>query len=279
MAFKTILTVTLGDAVDTDALDAAVALTRREEGHLDILCLGVDRVQVGYYFDTASPALLEQGISQAREVAHAAKAKIEERLEGEDIAWSVRAAVVQIGAIAEVVGRTARYCDLVVLPKPYGKEDGETEAAAVLEASLFEGRAPVLVVPGALAGEIGRKVVVGWNESTESLAAVRAALPVLQAADSVDVAIIDPEAHAADRSDPGADLCRMLSRHGVAVEASVLAKTMPRVCDVLMRHATDEEADLIVMGAYGHSRFREAILGGATRDMLADATVPVLMAH
>ena len=71
----------------------------------------------------------------------------------------------------------------------------------------------------------------------------------------------------------------MLVRHGVKAEITVLAKTMPRVSDVLLRHARDMNADMIVMGAYGHSRFREAILGGATRNMLENAKIPVLMAH
>jgi nucleotide-binding universal stress UspA family protein len=71
----------------------------------------------------------------------------------------------------------------------------------------------------------------------------------------------------------------MLVRHGVKAEVSVLARTMPRVSDVLVRHVRDQNADSLVMGAYGHSRFREAILGGATRDMLEMAQVPVFLAH
>lgn len=278
MSYKSILTVTVGETVDTDTLDNAVMLSRREGGHLDILCLGVDRVQVGYYFDTASPAMLEKGIAQAREEASIAKAAVEAHLEGEDIAWTVRSGVVQIGAIPEVVGHAARFSDLVVLGKPYGGP-AETEVAAVLEAVLFEGRAPVLVAPGKLAPTLGRKVIVAWNQSAEALAAIRAALPMLKAADKVDVAIIDPKTHAADEADLGSEISRMLSRHGAQVAVSVLARTMPRVADTLMRHARDEEADMIVMGAYGHSRFRESILGGATRDMLADTDIPVLMAH
>jgi len=74
-------------------------------------------------------------------------------------------------------------------------------------------------------------------------------------------------------------LSQYLARHGVHAEVSVLAKTLPRTSEVLSRHARDENADLIVMGAYGHSRFREAILGGATRNMLEMADIPVFMAH
>ena len=77
----------------------------------------------------------------------------------------------------------------------------------------------------------------------------------------------------------GARRCRAHHGHGVRAEVSVLARTLPRISDILARHVRDQNADLLVMGAYGHSRFREAILGGATRNMLEQAEVPVLMAH
>ncbi len=108
---------------------------------------------------------------------------------------------------------------------------------------------------------------------------MRAALPLLKAADLVNIAIVDPSSHGPERSDPGGALSQLLSRHGVKTEVSVLAKTMPRVSDVLNRHVRDTDADMMVMGAYGHSRFREAILGGTTRNMLEQAEVPVFMAH
>jgi nucleotide-binding universal stress UspA family protein len=95
----------------------------------------------------------------------------------------------------------------------------------------------------------------------------------------VNIAVIDPPNYGPERSDPGGALCQMLVRHGVKAEVSVLAKTMPRVSEVLVRHVRDQNADLLVMGAYGHSRFREAILGGATRDMLELAQGPVFLAH
>jgi nucleotide-binding universal stress UspA family protein len=108
---------------------------------------------------------------------------------------------------------------------------------------------------------------------------VRAALPILKESEVVNIAIINPPTHAPDRSDPGGALSQMLSRHGVHAEVAVLAKSLPRISDVIARHVSDQNADLLVMGAYGHSRFRESILGGATRNMLKMAETPVLMAH
>jgi len=135
---------------------------------------------------------------------------------------------------------------------------------------LAEGR-PVPLKP--------KRVAVAWNESAEAMVSIRRALPILQAADEVNICIVAPERHSSESSDPGAELSRMLSRHGVSVEVSILAQTLPRVSEVIARHVADIDADLLVMGAYGHSRFREAILGGATRNMLEHAKVPVFMAH
>jgi nucleotide-binding universal stress UspA family protein len=91
--------------------------------------------------------------------------------------------------------------------------------------------------------------------------------------------VIDPPAHGPNRSDPGGLLSQYLARHDVNIEIDVLSKALPRVSDVMRRHVTDIDADMVVMGAYGHSRFREAILGGATRNMLETSEVPVFMAH
>jgi nucleotide-binding universal stress UspA family protein len=194
--------------------------------------------------------------------------------------WSLESAVSQTGMLGGLVAQRARFADLVVLAQPYGPERG-SEAEAVLEAALYDGMAPVLVLPTGVTPDARapRRIVVAWNQSREAMIAVRAALPMLKEADLVNIVVIDPSSHGSERSDPGGALCQMLVRHGVKAEVSVLARTLPRVSDVLVRHLADMDADLLVMGAYGHSRFRQAILGGATRDMLELAKIPVLLAH
>jgi len=187
--------------------------------------------------------------------------------------------VTQLGALTDVVAARARYADLVVLPLPYGKARG-VEDEAVTEAALFEGMAPVLIVPPSGMKTIEpRRIIVAWNQTREALVAARRAMPFLRQAEMVQIVVIDPPTHGAERSDPGGLLCQLLVRHGVRAEVSVLAKTLPRVSEVLARQARDLDAELLVMGAYGHSRFREAILGGTTRDMLEHAEVPVFLAH
>ena len=91
--------------------------------------------------------------------------------------------------------------------------------------------------------------------------------------------VIIRAARGPERSDPGGVLCQYLVRHGVKAQVSVLAKTLPKISDVLARHALEEGCDMMVMGAYGHSRLREAVLGGTTRAVLEAMKIPVLMAH
>ena len=250
-----------------------------KDAHLDVLCLGIDRTQAGYYYAGATVMLQQELIDRAKAEAEEIEAKARTALGSADIAWAADAAVAQIGGLGAIVALRARFSDLVVLPLPYGEGRGQ-EDEAVAEAALFDGQVPVLVLPAEGLGEtLGKRIVVAWNQSSESLTAVRRALPMLQAAETVNIVVVDPPQHGPERSDPGGPLSQMLARHGVRAEVSVLAKTMPKVSDVLKRHLRDQDADMLVMGAYGHSRFREAILGGATRAMLEGADVPVFMAH
>lgn len=279
MAFKSILTI-ITDAESSGAqIDAAVALARREDAHLDVLCIGVDLTQTGYYYAGATAILTQEAYNQAKEEAARAEGAVRDRLHAEDIRWGVDSAVAQVGALGGPVAMLARFSDLVIMSKPYGPKGGQA-AEAIVEAALFEGRAPVLILPEGYSGaDYGKRVALAWNQSDQALFATRAALPVLKAATMVDITIIDPPTHGPERSDPGGMLSQLLSRHGVHAEVSVLAKTLPKTSEVLARHVRDINADLVVMGAYGHSRFREAILGGTTRNMLEHAEVPVLMAH
>ncbi|MCC6006993.1 MAG: universal stress protein [Rhodobacteraceae bacterium] len=278
MRYRSFFTVWDGQEESRSAIDLAIEMTRRASGHLDVLCLGIDRVQPGFYYAGAAPALLQEGLAAAQAEAEAREASARAILEPEDIAWSCRSSVTQIGGLLYVVGRAARFADLTVLPRPYGRPDAE-EGAAVLEAALFEGDASLLVVPPGTSRLEANRIVVGWNESQEALRAVRAAMPLLTEAEAVDIVIVDPGRQAEDEADPGSELSAMLARHGVSVSVSVLAKTRPGIADTMARHVVDTGADLMVMGAYGHSRFRQSILGGATRDTLENAKVPVLMAH
>jgi nucleotide-binding universal stress UspA family protein len=218
-------------------------------------------------------------MERAEAEAEALDAAARTVLNRQDARWAAEAAVAQMGGMADLIALRARYSDLVILPRPAGR-DRDGQGGAVIEAALFEGHAPVLILPeGKGVPAPNGQVVVAWNQSREAMAAVRGALPFLKAAREVSIAVVDPQPWGPERSDPGGLLCQYLVRHGIKAEVSVLAKTLPDVADVLTRHMRDRDADLLVMGAYSHSRLREAILGGATRHMLERAETAVLMAH
>lgn len=279
MAYKSILTVVTDAKSASAQIETAIALTQREDAHLDVLCVGIDYTQTGYYYGGAAAVLTQDAHNEAMAAAGKAEETVRQRLAQEDIRWAVETSVSMVGALGGPVSMFARFSDLVVLQKPYG-ESGSQAAEVILESCLFEGHAPVLVVPGgSVSTEYGKRIVLAWNQSDEALSAARAAMPMLKSASLVNITIIDPPAHGPERSDPGGLLSQFLARHGVKAEVSVLARTLPRASEILCRHARDINADMVVMGAYGHSRFREAILGGATRNMLEIADLPVFMAH
>lgn len=279
MTYKSLYSVLTDESLVDETLAHAMAAATQHNAHLDVLCLGVDRSQAGYYYSGASAIVLQETIARAEEEATAIEAKARAVLKNSALRWGLESGVSQLADLGRHVAARARFSDLVILPQPYGKGRG-AELEPVTESALFEGHTPVLILP--TEGETSpapNRIMIGWNESNEALGAIRAALPLLKQAEVVHVVVIDPPTHGPNRSDPGGLVSHYLSRHGVRVEIDVLSKTLPRVSDVLLRHVRDMDADMVVMGAYGHSRFREAIFGGATRYMLEHATVPVFMAH
>lgn len=282
MAYKSILTICADSTRAPQTFATAASLAIAQDGHLDALALGVDRAQLGYSYIGASAVVMQVNQENATADVKAVEDAIRRAAStaGPSLRWSSEGAIAMIGGLADLIALRARFADLVVLAKPYGEKHGDEEEA-IVESAMFEGQAPVLVLPDAAldATTIGKRIVIAWNQSREAMNAIRRALPFLKQADQVWITIIDPPQHGPERSDPGGALCQMLVRHGVKAEVSVLARTMPRISDVLARHCRDVDADMLVMGAYGHSRFREAILGGATRNMLETAEVPVFMAH
>jgi nucleotide-binding universal stress UspA family protein len=176
---------------------------------------------------------------------------------------------------------SARYADLVVVgqPDPDRAAEDRVPGYFVEDLVLSAGR-PVLVVPYAgRFSRVGTRVLVAWNASREAARAVTDALPLLARAGSVEVVAFEPQRSGADHgAEPGADISLYLARHGVKVTAARQQAGIDIGAQILSR-AADSDADLIVMGGYGHSRAREIVLGGATRSLLQAMTVPVLMAH
>jgi nucleotide-binding universal stress UspA family protein len=277
MSYKIIATVLTQMGDRQDAFEAAVTLARRMDIHLDIYVVAICHSESHLHHLGTDTVGLARQTDDAMALRKALDHWVTDRMRGEDIRWTLHGATVQGPALTGYLARKLRFCDLAVLPRPY---QDHSDAAALVEACLFAAERPVLMIPkGCTAPDAGGHVLMGWNDGAEALAAARAALPLLQQADVADICIIDPPVHAADRSDPGGAMAQYLMRHGTRSEVAVLAKTEPHIGEILLRRAREVGAALIVSGAYGHSRLREAVFGGATRSLLEQADRPILMSR
>jgi nucleotide-binding universal stress UspA family protein len=276
---KTLSLVLTDESRDAPALRAAAALARREDAHLGVTALGVEPWALEAMPMASAQIVVESGRAEAQARAEALALWARAELPS-DLRASIEPLTVIGLGLAAAVAQRARFSDLCVAPRPYGA-NRDPLGPAVPEALRVGTGAPGLFVPDRDLdwSRPFRRIALAWNDGDEALAAARAALPFLRRADRVDIAIIDPPPHAADRSDPGGDLSLWLARQGVRAEIAVLSRSQPRIGDILMRFAQDRGAEALVMGAYGHSRLREAVLGGATRDLLREVPLPLLMAR
>jgi nucleotide-binding universal stress UspA family protein len=185
---------------------------------------------------------------------------------------------VENGDPASRIGIHARYADLTVMGQ-WDEEDPSSDPELPTAVATMTGR-PVLIVPRAgRFQEVGKRVLVCWNASREATRAVTDALPILQLADEVTVLAVNPDDGAGHGDVPGADISHYLARHGVRAEANRTYAEAIDVADAILSRASDLGCDLIVMGAYGHSRTREWIFGGVTRSIMRTMTRPVLISH
>ncbi len=275
MPYKSILTCTDSESEPENHVAAAIELTRRFDAHLTIAALGCEPDFPPSAFGDFPGLETAEIFAQSRERAEALARKAGELVERHGIRGDATPLVGSYAGLPRAFGRLARFSDLVVLGQP-GAATSHQAAVNLIEGSLFDGDAAALVCPETIPKAPGGSVVIGWNGDREALRAVRRAIPILSRASNVEIAIIDPSETGGD---PGADLAVFLARHGIAVDVATHAQTRHSVSEVLRQRVVDRDADLLVMGAYGHSRFREFVIGGVTRDILEASPVPVLLAH
>ena len=173
------------------------------------------------------------------------------------------------------VGSRGRLFDLIVVGRPI--EGEPTPTISMLETALFDSGRPVLLAPPTAPPAIGKNIVIAWNASTESARTVALAMPLLARAESVRILTIEGGTVAGPGPD---DLATMLQHHGIAATALTAApKTGESVGQAILSETTALGADLLVKGAYTHSRLRQMIFGGATRHLIYNADLPVMMAN
>ena len=269
-----------GTDADTHALAAAIAMARSLQAHLSVV----------QPFAMPAPTIEPWGMApditelyaELRGEAVAYAERFRRTLEGEGVLFDLRLAESLFLEAPEVAALQARYADLAVMHAPSGSEPRDRAALRRLFAALLFGSGrPVLVVPETVVPAWpGSRAVVAWTPTREATRALHDALPLLAEGASLDVVAVDPDRGDYGHGDwTGADVGAHLARHGFRVESTALARQDQTVGSVLVRHAVERGAQLLVAGGYGHSRFREWMLGGATSELLDAARVPVLVSH
>ncbi len=175
------------------------------------------------------------------------------------------------GRVDDILARRGRLADLIVM----AKASDDAGLTAALESALFDSGRPVLLAPAETGTELGHRIALAWDGSREAVRAAAAALPFLGQAHEVLVLTARVKGGDADPSDLGG----YLARHGVAADCRWLEPGNGSVAERVLEAAQTAHCDLLVMGAYGHSRLRELVLGGATDSILRTASLPVLLAH
>ena len=176
----------------------------------------------------------------------------------------------------DIFGRIARRFDLSIVAQAEPDKPGPEDM--IIESALFDSGRPCLIVPNIQKSGLKLdRVMVCWDGSRNSARAAADAMPFLRRAQVVEVVIVTERGKNDEL--PGADIAKHLARHGLNVEINRIVASDMDVANTILSHAADADADFIVMGGYGHSRLREFILGGATKEILASMTIPTLMSH
>jgi nucleotide-binding universal stress UspA family protein len=283
MAYKEIL-VHLDNSSRGDVrLDFAVELAGRHESYLTGL-YPVEIPSPSLYMGDASIfdlGLADEIMSRARQRAIELAAAVEQRFRemlrqrGMSGEWRRLEA-----PPAEVVAEHGRCADLVIVGQTDPDHPKHSFGTQIPVAAILQSGRPVLVIPYVgTVKTVGKKVLVGWKSGRESARAVHDALPLLAGASDVTVLAIDPDSDVDGINEPAAAITRHLVRHGVPATAKHTVFGDIPEGDVLLNYASEHGADLIVVGGYGHSRASEFMLGGVTRTLLTEMTVPVLFSH
>lgn len=286
MPIRKLLLPLTGTAAGEAALASALTIARRWNAHVLALHVRVDSRDVAPLAgEGLSGAMIEEMMTatekESGDRAHAVRSMFERFVTRHDVvvedarpnAGHASASFAAVtGREEDIVAQQARLADLTVVPHPDSGEDVSSSDA--LHAVLFDSGRPVLIAPQAAPASIGTRVCVAWNGTAESASSVLAAMPWMQRAEGV--AVLSADGY--QRRGPGApELAAYLALHGVHASTVTFRSTSGSVGAGLLAAAREFGCDLLSMGAYSHSRLRQLILGGVTRHVLENSTLPVMM--
>jgi nucleotide-binding universal stress UspA family protein len=272
------LVVNLSVSSGRDATaEFAISVARAFAAHAAGVAFQYDPLVPTVLMDGIPPDVIETQRSENEKAAKAAVDKFNEAARGASVLAETRIVESAVAGAGVRFAQIARRFDLAVVAQAEPEKDGPQ--ALIVEQALFDSGRPVLVVPYIQTTPFkADRITLCWDGSRTAARATADALPLLARAKLVEVFIVESGKLKSDEI-PGADIADHLARHDLKVSVTRTVSGDIDVASAILSHAADSGTDMLVMGGYGHSRLREFILGGATREILASMTVPTLMSH
>ena len=281
--FRDLLLPITGTPTDAATVESGVRLARALGAHLSVLeTVSLPMSMPAPWGGGIPEALLQDLHAALLERGAANVAKLRGRLAGEGIAHEVRLAEALFAEPPQLAALHARHADVALLGGVQGLAADDAAAVRRMFAELlFQSGRPLLAIPPQHPCEWPvRHAVVAWQPTREAARALHDALPLLAQAASVDVLMVDPQPRSGGHGElPGADIGAHLARHGLQVNVVARERGRDSVATALLRNAAETGAGLLVAGGFGHSRLREWVLGGTTRELLDALHLPVLFSH
>jgi nucleotide-binding universal stress UspA family protein len=281
MSWKDILVIVAEAEADESALALAEALGRQwTDCHLAAAFLTALPDEPLAYEPTVVAGVWAELLGRARQDAEVERRKVEARLGQFERPYELRMAEALSRDLGRVAAVHARYADCAIMTRPSEGIGGDLREE-IIEGVLFHSGRPALIAPpGWRGGTIGKRVVVAWDASREATRALSEADDILELSEAVTIVTVDAKPKMFGHGDqPGANIAGHLSRRGLPAEVRNVDSMGRSAALAILEEANSLNADLVVMGGYAHSRLRELVFGGATRELLRAATIPLLMAH
>ena len=281
MAIRDILVYLDANDPENKCLDAAVGLAKRKQAHLIGVAFALESSLLQFYGEKFAPELHAKQESIARAATDAAVNRFNQITRQAEVSAEVKVVEATIMNIAEKLAFLARHVDIVFLEQPNPDRPNRQLLASLLDGVLFNTGRPAYIAPYVGLREVSvRKAVIAWDGGYKAARAVNDAIPLLQDRGETTVLVIDGDKHkGAHGPKPGADIKAHLERHGINAEIEKYPSGDFGIATTILNYVSDGGADLLILGAYGHSRIRERAFGGVTRTILQQMTVPVLMAN
>jgi nucleotide-binding universal stress UspA family protein len=271
-----LVNLTMGAGRDA-AARFAISIATEFEAHIVGVAFAYDPVITPTVMDGLSAAWIDTRRSENHAAAQAAVDQFDDAARRQGASAGRRLIEASLGGAATMFGRIARRFDLAVAAQV---DPGRMEPDDLfIEAALFDSGRPVVVVPYIQKDSLKLDhILLCWDASRSASRAIADAMPFLRRGKTIEIVMVT-DGRDIDDELPGADIAEHLARHGLAVVVKRLVAGDVDVAGMILSYAADCGADFIVMGGYGHSRLREFILGGVTRSILGQMTVPTLMSH